>query len=134
MKAAQKKTRKEEIAEEYIALLDEHMLDLKNGQAERTKEINDFAKALHVHPRHLSNTIHEVLNCSPCNLYEERLLAVAQEMLLNNSVSIANIARELFYDPSNFTKFFKSYTGMTPGQYRTQNAAKKTEVVTMAAT
>jgi AraC family transcriptional regulator, regulatory protein of adaptative response / methylphosphotriester-DNA alkyltransferase methyltransferase len=125
--------RKEQIVTAYLTLLDKHMLELKTGQAERTEEIGDFAKTLHIHPRHLSNTIHEVLNCSPCNLYEERLLAIAQEMLTSHKGSIASIARTLFYDPSNFTKFFKTYTGITPGEYRRQQTAQKTEVLTMIA-
>ncbi|MBX2906909.1 MAG: helix-turn-helix transcriptional regulator [Taibaiella sp.] len=125
--------RKEQIVNAYLALLDKHMFELKNGRAERTEEIADFANALHIHPRHLSNTIHEVLNCSPCNLYEERLLAIAQEMLATQPGSIASIARTLLYDPSNFTKFFKTYTGITPGEYRRQQTVQKTEVVTMIA-
>lgn len=127
---AQNTGRKEEIVSEYLALLDKHMIDLKTGKAERTEEIGDFAKMLHIHPGHLSNTIHEVLNCSPCNLYEERLLTIAQELLVSKKTSIADIARTLFYDPSNFTKFFKTYTGMTPGQYRKLHASEKTEVLT----
>ena len=31
---------------------------------------------------------------------------------------VAEIARKLRYDPSNFTKFYKKYTGITPGLYR----------------
>lgn len=120
----EKRGRKNEIVDQYLALLDGHLSALRSGQAERTLEINDFARQLHVHPGHLSNTINEVLNCSPCNLYEERLLAVAQDMLINDSSSIADIARTLFYDPSNFSKFFKTYTGITPGQFRKQHIAK----------
>jgi len=89
----QKRGRKNEIADQYLVLLDAHMRELRTGQAARALEINDFARQLHIHPRHLSNTINEVLNCSPCNLYEERLLAVAQEMLINDNSSIAAIAR-----------------------------------------
>jgi len=53
--------RQKEIIKGYMALLDNHIAELKSGTAERTLEIKDFADQLHVHPTHLSNTLHEVL-------------------------------------------------------------------------
>ncbi len=103
---------------EYLHQLDVHINDLKNGDAEKTFEIKDFADLLHIHPTHLSNTINEVMERSPCDVYERRLVALAKEMLQSTSNSIADIARHLFYDPSNFTKFFKRFEGITPKQFR----------------
>jgi len=55
-------------------------------------------------------------------------------MLQNNENSIASVAALLTYDPSNFTKFFKKYSGQTPKQYREdffeQQRMKKTEILT----
>jgi AraC family transcriptional regulator, regulatory protein of adaptative response / methylphosphotriester-DNA alkyltransferase methyltransferase len=95
---------------------------LKEGTAERALEIREFANLLHVHPVHLSNTIKEVTGQSTCDLYEERLLAVSKELILNTALPIAVIARQLTYDPSNFGKFFKTYTGTTPKKFRDANA------------
>lgn len=106
------------IVEDYLTMLDEHIEELKAGTAEKTLEIADFAKKLYIHPRHLSNTIHKVTGVSPCSLYEDRLLAIAKELILDVDDSIASVARHLMYDPSNFSKFFKSYTGLTPKQFR----------------
>lgn len=116
--------RPQELIEQYLTELDKHIAELKSGQAERALEINDFAAILHVHPRHLSNTIHEVLGKSPCSLYEERLMNISRELLISSPDSIAGIARHLTYDPSNFTKFFKRYEGMTPGRFRQLHAEK----------
>lgn len=113
-------TIQKELIDRYILLLDKHIAELKAGTAERTLEINDFAAMLFVHPRHLSNTIHNVMGTSPCDLYEDRLLAISKELLASSPDSIAAVARHLMYDPSNFSKFFKTYTGITPGQYRKQ--------------
>lgn len=114
--------RQKELTQQYIELLDQHILDLKEGKAQRALEIRDFAAELHVHPVHLSNTIKEVTGKSTCDLYEERLLKVAKELLANRSLSIAQVATQLTYDPSNFTKFFKHFSGMTPKQYRSSLA------------
>jgi len=110
--------RKKEIVTRYLQELDQHLGDLKNGRAEKTFEIKDLAKLLFVHPRHLSNTIQEVLGNSPCNIYESRLREISKELMLNTQLSIAQIAKNITFDPSNFSKFFKSYEGMTPGAFR----------------
>jgi YesN/AraC family two-component response regulator len=110
--------RKKEISKQYIEELDKHILELKEGKADRAKEIRDFAAIMHIHPVHLSATIKEVTGESTCQLYEQRLVAVSKEMLLTTTLSVAQIARQLTYDPSNFTKFFKAYAGTTPKKFR----------------
>ena len=114
--------RQKEIVKEYLKVLDEHIDQLKNGKAVRALEIRDFANLLHVHPVHLSNTIKEVTGQSSCSFYEARLLTISKELLLNSNMSIGDIAIRLTYDPSNFTKFFKNYTGITPKQFRMENS------------
>lgn len=96
------------------------MQDLKAGTVTRAFEIRDLAAKLHVHPVHLSNTIKEVTGQSTCNHYESRLVTVAKELLATTNLSIGAIALQMTYDPSNFTKFFKHFTGLTPKQYRQQ--------------
>jgi AraC-like DNA-binding protein len=110
--------RQKQIVKEYLLQLEKHIDDLRNEKAENTFEIKDFADLLHIHPTHLSNTINEVLNQSPCDLYERRLIALSKELLNNASLPIAEVARQLFFDPSNFTKFFKRFEGITPKQFR----------------
>ncbi|AEV99283.1 DNA-binding protein [Niastella koreensis] len=110
--------RQKEIVNQYTTALDKHMLELKAGEVEVMHEIRDFANMLHIHPVHLSNTIKEVTGKSACDLFEERLVTLSKEMIATTSLSIGEIARQLTYDPSNFVKFFKKYTGMTPKKYR----------------
>jgi AraC family transcriptional regulator of adaptative response / methylphosphotriester-DNA alkyltransferase methyltransferase len=113
--------RQKEIVRDFKVVLDKHMDELRKGEADHTYEIRDFAEKLHIHPTHLSNTLHEVLGQSPCNIYELRLVALAKELLLNSTKPIGAIANQLCYDPSNFTKFFKLYTGTTPKEFRQAN-------------
>lgn len=110
--------RKKEIVQQYLTELDKHIQNLKEGKEDKALEIKDFAAMLHVHPVHLSNTIKEVTGQSTCDLYENRLLNAAKELILGTHLSIAQIARQLTYDPSNFSKFFKQYTGTTPKKFR----------------
>jgi len=114
--------RKKEIANQYIQELDKHINDLRLGQTARALEIRDFASILHIHPSHLSNTIKEVTGQSTCDLFEERLVSLAKELLLSTNLPISEIASQLTYDPSNFTKFFKHFTGTTPKKFREQHS------------
>src|SRR6187551_623190 len=90
--------RQKQIVKEYLLQLEKHIDDLRNGNAENTFEIKDFADLLHIHPTHLSNTINEVLSQSPCDLYERKLIALSKELLNNVSLPIAEVARQLFFD------------------------------------
>jgi AraC family transcriptional regulator of adaptative response / methylphosphotriester-DNA alkyltransferase methyltransferase len=110
--------RQKEIVHQYEAELDKHMLELKAGEVEIMHEISDFARMLNIHPVHLSNTVKEVTGRSACDLFEHRLVILSKEMLANTNLPVAEIARQLTYDPSNFTKFFKKYVKMTPKEYR----------------
>ncbi len=110
--------RQKEITRQYVTELDKHVQALKDGTTDKVLEIREFAAIMHMHPVHLSNTIKEVTGQSTCDLFEERLVKIAKELLLSSPQSIAQIARQLTYDPSNFTKFFKAYTGMTPREFR----------------
>lgn len=93
-------------------------MDIVEGRAERMFEVRDVADILHIHPRHLSNTIKSVTGKSPCYFFERKIIDIAKAMLAQNIYSITNISMLLTYDPSNFTKFFKKYTDQTPSQYR----------------
>ena len=114
-------SRKKEIVKEFITILDGNIAALKAGTADYVFGIKDYASMLHVHPVHLTNTIKEVTGFSTCDLCEERMLKLAKELLTTTSLSVAQIARQLTYDPSNFTKFFKQFEGTTPKKFRDTN-------------
>jgi len=110
--------RSKEITEAFLKELDKHLGELKEGKAESMFEVQDIAALLHIHPTHLSNTIQEELKRSPCDIYEEKLMSIAKELILTTDLSIAEIARQLTFDPSNFSKFFKHFAGTTPKKFR----------------
>ena len=96
------------------------MSEITLGNAHKMFEIKDVAEILHIHPTHLSNTIKLTTGKSPCDIYEEKIMVIARAMLTETSASISDIAIRLTFDPSNFTKFFKHFEGITPKQYREQ--------------
>lgn len=107
-----------EITNEFIKVLEQHLEQLVSGQADEYLEIREIADMLHIHPTHLSNTIKEVTGKSPCEICHEKTIEKAKELLADDSRNISYVARQLTYDPSNFTKYFKNRTGVTPSEYK----------------
>ncbi|WP_113660753.1 helix-turn-helix domain-containing protein [Pedobacter nanyangensis] len=114
-------SRKEEITKDFFSLLDTHIDDILLGKTEQMYHIKDFAAKLFIHPTHFSNTIKLTTGYSPCHFAEQRVMAEAKKMLSQTDKPINEISFKLtFTDPTNFTKFFKSFAGITPRQYRKQ--------------
>jgi AraC-like DNA-binding protein len=109
-----------EIKSQYEQLIDKHLDDLVQGRTSAMLEIEEFAEQLHIHPVHLSNTIKELTGISSCAIYHGKILETARRLLGNPDLTIRQIALQLTYEPSQFTKWFKRLGGMTPKQYRLQ--------------
>lgn len=118
----QRKTkRSEEITSKYFAFLDIHIEEVANGKVTDFLELNQIAQLLHVSHTHLSDTIQQATGHHPCHFYDSKIVEKAKQLLLETDLSIANVAKKLTYDPSNFSKFFKSSSGETPGNFRKLN-------------
>jgi AraC family transcriptional regulator of adaptative response / methylphosphotriester-DNA alkyltransferase methyltransferase len=127
--------RQHEITADFRRLVASHVADVAAGRATEMLEIRDFASQLCIHPTHLSNTLKLTTGQPPCFFFEAEILAVAQALLRDTTRPVADIAASLTYDPSNFTKFFKRFAGVTPKQYREEvwatRRAENSELLTI---
>jgi AraC-like DNA-binding protein len=110
--------RPEEITADFLKELDNHLQDIVTGKIDHYFEIQDFAKILHIHPTHLSNTIKLTTGKAPCDFCHEKTLAIAKDLIENTDLKISEIAQKLTYEPTNFTKYFKKSVGQTPTAFR----------------
>ena len=110
--------RPDEIMAEFLKELDKHLEDIVSGKTDTYFEIKDIAKILHVHPTHLSNTIRQTTGKAPCDICNEKTIAIAVNLLENPELTISEVAYKLTYEPTNFTKYFKKHTGQTPSVFR----------------
>ena len=109
--------RQHEIFADYLKELDKHLDDIVNERVVDMFEIRDFAEILHIHPTHLTNTIKLTTGKPPCFFFEEKIMAIAKDMIQQHK-PIKEVAFKLTFDASNFTKFFKRFEGVTPKEYR----------------
>lgn len=106
--------RQHEIYAAYLREIDRHLTDLVAGRVTEMFEIRDLAGILCIHPTHLSNTVKLVTGHPPCDDFQRRILAGAQQLLRDTDQPVAAIAATLTYEAANFTKFFKRFGGCTP--------------------
>ena len=126
--------RQHEITDAFMNILDRHLADVVAGRVTEMYEIRDLADQMNIHPTHLSNTIRLTTGQAPCYFFERKIMAIARDLLQDPHRSIADVAANLTYDPSNFTKFFKRFAGVTPKQFREEAWAErreKTELLTI---
>jgi AraC family transcriptional activator of pobA len=78
-----------------------------------------YAELLYITPNHLNALCNDVLGISAGEVIRNRIVLEAKRLLINNDLSISEIAGQLnFADNSYFSKFFKKLAGVTPEEFR----------------
>ena len=79
----------------------------------------EYASLLYITPNHLNALCKDLLGKPAGEIIRDRVLLEAKRLLVNDSVSIGEIAAQLnFADNAHFTKFFKKQTDLTPELFR----------------
>ncbi len=112
--------RNELITGQYFDFLDKHLDELIDGKTDKMLELVDIAKILFVSQKQLIKIIQTTKGEHPCHFYMQKIISKSKMLLEKTNLTISDIAFKFTYDPSNFTKFFKKYTGSTPTQYRNE--------------
>jgi AraC-like DNA-binding protein len=86
------------------------------------QRVSDYADFLAVSPNHLNKCIKSVTGKSAQDLLNEMILLEVKTLLKQTDLSISEIAFKIGKeDPSDFSKFFRTKTGLTPTEYRTKD-------------
>jgi len=98
------------ITESYKQALTEHIYEYK--------QISDYANLLNVTPNYLNKCIKASVNKTAQDLLKEMLVLEAKSLIKYSDLDISEIAVKLCdQTPSNFARFFKKQTGLTPKEY-----------------
>lgn len=83
------------------------------------KSISFYADSLSISGNYLNRCVKSVFKKSCKEILVEVAILNSQILLINSTKSVSEICFELnFEDPSYFTRIFKSFTGLTPTEYR----------------
>jgi len=94
-------------------------VNLINENYKKGFTISEYAGLLHISSRSLSELTHQLLNKTPSQMIQERLILEAQRMLLYSNLNINQIGYRLgFDDASYFVKYFKKHTNISPSEFR----------------
>lgn len=87
------------------------------------RDVEWYAEMLHVVPKRFSAKVKRVTGKSPSDLIAAEVIKNAKRLLLNSGLTSSEIAERLnFATPSFFCRYFKRYVGLSPQEWRTQNA------------
>jgi AraC family transcriptional activator of pobA len=85
----------------------------------KKQHVTDYADLLAVTPDHLNKCVRTTTGKSAQDLLMDMLLLEAKVLLAQTGLSIGDIAYKLSEKtPSDFSRFFKAKTGLTPKQYK----------------
>lgn len=99
------------LTQRYKSLLSENIYDKKT--------VTEFAEMLAVSPNHLHKCVKTTTGKSAHELLEEMRILEAKVLLKQTPLRIADIAFKIGgFEPSDFSRFFKSKTGISPKEYR----------------
>lgn len=108
------------VARQFRALVDRHFRD--NWRMER------YVEALGTTPHLLARACREAFGCTPKEFVNERRMLEAKRLLLFTVRPVEDIAYELgLRDAAYFSRVFKAFERLPPGQWRAARLAQETE-------
>ena len=98
------------VFQKFNSLLDNHYTESRNA--------NFYAEKLAVTYKHLNSICKELMNKTAKSIIDDFIVLQAKRKLINSYIKSTQLAYSLgFEDPTNFTKYFKKQTGLTPKSF-----------------
>jgi len=99
------------VTEKYKNLLSQHIY--------KTNKVADYASMLAITPDHLNKCVKSTIGRTSQELLADMIILEAKVLLKQSSLSISEIAFKFSEtNPSDFTRFFKGKTGVSPKEFR----------------
>jgi len=93
--------------------------DLLEQNFSQERSVNKYASELSISEKQLHKATTTLLDKTPKQIIDERILLEAKRLLVHSNQSIKEIAYELGYnEPTNFIKYFRKHTDSTPSEFR----------------
>jgi len=96
---------------QFQNLLNEHIF--------KSRQVQFYANKMNISTKKLNRITQELMNKPVKTYINDTLILEIKRLLLNTSLSIKEISYKTgFEDPTNFVKYFKKYTELTPIDFR----------------
>lgn len=84
----------------------------------KSRSADFYAGELSITYKHLNTICKELINKTAKNVIDDYVILQAKRSLINSTIKSSELAYKLgFEDPTNFTKYFKKHTGLTPNSF-----------------
>ena len=104
-----------DVFQNYKLLIQRHHSENRNA--------NFYASKLGITYKHLNTICKELINKTAKNIIDDFIILQAKRKLINTSIKSSQLGYELgFEDPTNFTKYFKNQTGLSPKSFKKKQA------------
>lgn len=85
----------------------------------KTRNVKDYAHQLQISPKHLNNIVRQTIHNNAKAFIDQYVILEAKRAMLINHSSIKEVAYALGFDElTNFTKFFKKHTSISPKEFK----------------
>lgn len=86
------------------------------------KQVSHYAQLCNVSEKRLNTATTAILGKAPKVLISDRVMLEAKRLLVHSNDSVKEIGFSLGFDePTNFIKYFKKHSGVTPLEFRNSN-------------
>lgn len=93
--------------------------ELIENECFENRKVSHYAKKMGVTSRTLNNITQNVINKSAKSFIDDILIFQIKRLIMNSSLSFTEIAYQTGFDePTNFFKYFKKQTGLSPKQFK----------------
>ncbi|MGL5912661.1 MAG: AraC family transcriptional regulator [Bacteroidales bacterium] len=101
------------IALQFSKLVEEHYHTLR--------KVNDYLDIMRITAKPLSKALQSTIGKTPKQYLDERILLEAKRLLVYSNESIKEVSFLLNFDEAtNFSKFFREQTGLSPAEFKKQ--------------
>jgi AraC-like DNA-binding protein len=105
-----------QIALQFAELVEQHYKNLR--------KVNDYLELMTVTAKPLSKALQATVGKTPKQFIDDRILLEAKRLLVYSNDNIKEITFTLgFEEPTNFSKFFREQTQLSPAEFKKQHTA-----------
>lgn len=99
------------VFQKFTSLVEQHLT--------KSRSADFYAKELAITYKHLNTICKELVHKTAKNVIDDLVILKAKRSLINVHLSSSELAYQLgFEDPTNFTKYFRKKTGLTPKEFK----------------